>query len=156
LNGVQLVNPFPADSVLGEIDRTTTRSVTTGATLQATNKDELFGHNNQFMIGASIDSSVTRFSASAELGTIGTNYVVTGSGIFLGPSGNPTAIGPVELRATNRYTGLYGLDTFDVTDAFSITAGGRYNVAHVVLEDLIGTELNGDHTFSRFNPMIGG
>jgi iron complex outermembrane receptor protein len=142
--------------VLGQIDRTTPRSVTTGATLQATNTDQLFGHNNQFMIGASIDSSVTRFSASAELGTIGSNYVVTGSGIFLGPSGNPTAIGPVELRATNRYTGLYALDTFDVTDAFSITAGGRYNDARIVLEDQIGTALNGNHTFTRFNPMIGG
>src|SRR6185295_14628982 len=89
LNGVQLANPFAADAVLGQIDRTATRSVTRGATVQATNKDELFGHGNQFMIGASLDSGVTRFGASAELGTIGTNYVVTGSGIFLGQSGNP-------------------------------------------------------------------
>jgi outer membrane receptor protein involved in Fe transport len=156
LNGVQLANPFPAGAVLGEIDRTTTRSVTTGATVQATNKDQLFGHNNQFTIGTSIDSSVTRFGASAELGTIGSNFVVTGSGIFLGPSGAPISIGPVALRATNRYSGLYALDTFDVTEAFSITAGGRYNDARIVLEDQIGTALNGNHTFTRFNPMIGG
>src|SRR6266545_1638618 len=156
LNGVQLANPFPTDAVLGQIDRTTTRSVTTGATLQATNTDQLFGHNNQFMVGTSVDSSVTRFGASAELGTIGPNYVVSGSGIFLGPSGTPVSIGPVSLRATNRYTGLYALDTFDVTDAFSITGGGRFNYASVVLQDQIGTDLNGNHTFSRFNPMIGG
>ena len=156
LNGVQLANPFAPDAVLGQIDRTTTRSVTTGATVQATNKDELFGHGNQFMIGASLNSGVTRFGASAELGTIGSNYVVTGSGIFLGQSGNPFSIGPVALRATNRYAGIYAQDTFDVTDAFSITAGGRYNDAHIVLEDQIGTELNGNHTFTRFNPMIGG
>jgi iron complex outermembrane receptor protein len=156
LNGVQLVNPFPADSILGEIDRTTTRSTTTGATLQATNTDQLFGHNNQFMIGTSFDSGVTRFGASAELGTIGTNYVVSGSGIFLGRSGDPISIGPVDLRATNRYSGLYMLDTFDVTDAFSIAGGGRFNYASIVLQDLIGTDLNGAHTFSRFNPMIGG
>ena len=156
LNGVQLANPFPDTAVLGQIDRTTTRSVTTGATLQATNTDQLFGHNNQFMIGASIDSGVTRFGASAELGTIGSNYVVSGSGIFLGPSGAPISIGPVALRATNRYSGIYALDTFDVTDAFSITGGGRFNYARIQLEDQIGTELNGTHTFSRFNPMIGG
>jgi outer membrane receptor protein involved in Fe transport len=156
LNGVQLANPFPADAVLGQIDRTTTRSVTTGATLQATNTDQLFGHNNQFMVGTSIDSGVTRFGASAELGTIGPNYVVSGSGIFLGPSGTPISIGPVSLRATNRYTGIYALDTFDVTDAFSISGGGRFNHARIVLEDQIGTDLNGEHTFSRFNPMIGG
>jgi iron complex outermembrane receptor protein len=156
LNGVQLVNPFPADAILGQIDRTTTRSTTTGGTLQATNTDQLFGHNNQFMVGASFDSGVTRFGASAELGTIGSNYVVSGSGIFLGPSGDPIAIGPVSLRATNRYTGLYALDTFDVTDAFSITGGGRINHARIQLEDQIGSALNGEHTFSRFNPIIGG
>jgi outer membrane receptor protein involved in Fe transport len=156
LNGAQLANPFPPDAVLGQIDRTTTRSTTTGASLQATNTDQLFGHNNQLVVGTSFDSSVTRFGASAELGTIGSNYVVSGSGIFLGPSGEPTAIGPVSLRATNRYTGLYALDTFDVTDAFSITGGGRFNHARIQLEDQIGTALNGDHTFSRFNPIIGG
>ena len=64
LNGVQLANPFPDNAVLGQIDRTTTRSVTTGATLQATNTDQLFGHNNQFMIGTSFDSGVTRFGAT--------------------------------------------------------------------------------------------
>ncbi len=105
INGVQLTNPFPVDAVLGQIDRTTTRSTTTGATLQATNTDQLFGHNNQFMVGTSFNSGVTRFGASAELGTIGSNYVVSGSGIFLGPSGTPISIGPVSLRATNRYTG---------------------------------------------------
>jgi outer membrane receptor protein involved in Fe transport len=156
LNGVQLANPFAPDAVLGQIDRTTTRSVTTGATLQAANTDQLFGHNNQFTVGTSFDSGVTRFGASGELGTIGPNYVVSGSGIFLGPSGSPISIGPVSLRATNRYTGLYALDTFDVTDAFSITGGGRFNYASILLEDQIGTALNGNHTFSRFNPTIGG
>jgi outer membrane receptor protein involved in Fe transport len=156
VNGVPIVNPFPADAVLGQIDRTTTRSVTTGATLQATNTDQLFGHNNQFMVGTSFDSGVTRFGATAELGTIGPNYVVSGSGVFLGPSGTPVSIGPVSLRATNRYSGLYAQDTFDVTDAFSISGGGRFNYASINLEDQIGTALNGSHTFSRFNPMIGG
>ncbi len=156
LNGVQLANPFPDSAVLGQIDRTTTRSTTTGATLQATNTDQLFGHNNQFMVGTSFDSGVTRFGASAELGTIGSNYVVNGSGIFLGRSGEPVSIGPVSLRATNRYTGLYALDTFDVTDRFSVSGGGRFNYASINLQDQIGTDLNGSHTFSRFNPMVGG
>ena len=56
-----------------------------GVSLQATNTDQLFGHDNHFVVGTSFDSSVTRFAASAELGTIGPNYVVSGSGIFLGP-----------------------------------------------------------------------
>ncbi len=155
LNGAQLANTF-GDAILGEIDRTTTRSTTGGFSAQATNTDELFGHGNRFVVGASIDVSVTQFNASAELGTIGSNYVVSGSGIFLGQSGNPVSIGPVSLRATNQYTGLYALDTFDVTKAFSITAGGRFNDARIALEDQIGTQLNGNSTYDRFNPIIGG
>ena len=130
---------FRRRGVLGEIDRTTTRSTTAGMSLQATNDDQLFGHDNRFTVGGSFDSSVTRFTASAELGTIGPNYVVTGSGIFLGQSGEPVSIGPVALRTTNQYTGIYALDTFDVTKAFSITAGGRFNNAQIRLEDQIGT-----------------
>lgn len=155
LNGAQLSNPFAPDAVLGEIDRTLTRSTTTGASVQATNSDELFGHGNRFVVGTSFDYSTTRFNASAELGTIGPNFVVSGSGIFLGQSGNPVSIGPVALRTTNQYSGLYALDTFDVTKAFSITAGGRFNDARIALEDQIGTALNGNQTFDRFNPLIG-
>jgi len=156
LDGAQLANPFDPDAVLGESDRTTTHSTTTGVSLQATNSDQLFGHANKFVLGGSFDSSVTRFSASAELGTIGSNFVVSGSGIFLGQSGDPVSIGPVELQATNQYTGVYALDTFDVTNAFSITGGGRFNVARIALEDQIGSALNGNETFTRFNPIIGG
>jgi outer membrane receptor protein involved in Fe transport len=156
LNGAQLANPFDPGAVLGEMDRTTTRSTTTGVSLQATNTDRLFGHNNHLVVGGSFDSSVSRFSASAELGTIGSNFVVSGSGIFLGQSGNPVSIGPVALRTTNQYSGLYALDTFDVTNAFSITGGGRFNAASITLEDQIGSALNGNETFNRFNPIIGG
>src|SRR5262249_46340153 len=67
--GVQLANPFDPSLTLGENDRTSTRSVTSGASLQATNTDEIFGHGNHFVIGSSLDTSVTRFGSSAELGT---------------------------------------------------------------------------------------
>jgi outer membrane receptor protein involved in Fe transport len=156
LNGSQLSNPFDPSATLGENDRTTTQTTTTGASLQATNTDDLFGHGNHFVVGASFDYSVTRFTASAELGTIGPDFVVSGSGIFLGQSGDPVSIGPVDLRTTNQYTGLYALDTFDVTRAFSITAGGRYNVANISLQDQLGTALDGNDTYTRFNPIIGG
>jgi outer membrane receptor protein involved in Fe transport len=160
LNGAQLANPFDPNAVLGENDRTTTHSTTTGLSLQATNTDQLFGHNNHLVVGASLDYSVTRFTASAQLGTIGPDLVVSGSGIFLGPSGSPISIGPVDLRTTNQYIGLYALDTFDVTNAFSLTGGGRFNVANISLQNQLpdqpGTSLNGNDTYTRFNPIIGG
>jgi iron complex outermembrane receptor protein len=158
LNGQQLSNPFPADAILGENDRTFTNTNTGGFSLQATNTDQLFGHENRFVVGTSFDASVTHFGASAELGTINTNYVVSSSGIFLGTSGSPVSDGPVGLRATSQYSGLYALDTFDVTKAFSITAGGRFNDARISLQDQLGIApaLNGNEAFDRFNPMIGG
>ena len=42
-----------------------------------------------------------------------------------------------------------------MTNAFSITGGGRFNDARIALEDQIGTALNGKETFDRFNPIIG-
>lgn len=151
----QLANAFPSAATLGEIDRTTTQTTTVGATVQATNTDKLFGHDNHFVIGGSFDYGLTNFSANAELGAIQPNFLVAGSGVFLGPSGDPVADGPVSLRATNQYGGLYALDTFDATKDFSISGGGRLNVAHINLADQIGDALDGDYTFTRFNPMTG-
>jgi outer membrane receptor protein involved in Fe transport len=158
LMGVQLANPFDPSAILGENDRTTTRSTTAGVSLQATNTDELFGHGNHFVVGSSLDTSLSHFGANAEIGTFDPsgNFVLNGSGIFLGTSGSPVSDGPVSLRATNAYTGLYALDTFDVTNAFSITGGGRFNIAQINLQDELGTALNGSETYTRFNPVIGG
>jgi outer membrane receptor protein involved in Fe transport len=156
LNGMQLANPFDPSAVLGENDRTSTYTKTFGFSVQATNTDQLFGHDNHFVIGTSYDYSSSHFLASAELGTIGPNYVLNGSGIFLGDSGSPVSDGPVDLRSTNQYTGVYALDSFDVTNRFTITGGGRYNVANISLQDQLGTALNGNDTYTRFNPIIGG
>jgi outer membrane receptor protein involved in Fe transport len=156
LSGAQLANPFDSGTVLGERDRTTTHSTSSGVSLQATNTDQLFGYANQLVVGASFDTSVTHFAANAELGTIGPDFVVSGSGIFLGQSGSPVSIGPVGLRTTNQYSGLYALDTLDVTNAFAVTGGGRFNAARITLEDQIGSALDGNETFNRFNPIIGG
>jgi outer membrane receptor protein involved in Fe transport len=156
LNGQQLANTF-GNAVLGENDRTFTNTNTWGLSLQATNTDELFGHENRFVVGTSFDTSVTHFGSSAELGTFDGSYVLNGSGVFLGTSGDPIQDGPVGLRTTNQYTGLYALDTFDVTKALSVTAGGRFNDARISLQDQTGTAplLNGNATYDRFNPIIG-
>lgn len=157
-NGVQLGNPFASGTILGEIDRSSIRSTSFGVSGQATNTDRLFGHENRFVMGTSYDASVTRYDATAEIGSIGENYVVSGGGLFLGPTGTIDTgfAGPVSLRTVNQYNGLYAMDTFNVTDAFAITGGGRFNVARISLEDQLGTALNGDYTYTRFNPVIGG
>ncbi|MFX4539653.1 TonB-dependent receptor, partial [Acinetobacter baumannii] len=46
----------------------------------------------------------------------------------------------------------------DVTNRFSVTAGGRFNYAQIDLKDQTGTNdlLNSSNRFQRFNPVIGG
>ena len=140
-------------AVPGTVDRTRTTATTFGAAGQARYTETLFGHGNQFVIGASVDHGGVNFRASSELGSIGSDLFVTGTGVIIAqPAGD---VAPVDLKTFNTYTGLYLTDTFELTSTLSITAGGRFNVAQINLDDQLGTALNGSHQFTRFNPVIG-
>ncbi len=113
-------------SVLGEIDRTWTTTNSFGGTAQAASSEKVFGHDNNFVVGMSIDRGLVQFSTTSELGTVNANQFpfVQASGLFIDqPSGD---VAPVGLGATTLYTGLYTTDTFDVTPRLSVTAGGRF------------------------------
>jgi iron complex outermembrane receptor protein len=159
LSGPAAGPPTPntlGDAILGEIDRNKVDTRTFGGTGQFTNTDKLFGHNNHVVFGASVDHGFTKFGATSELGTISDNLFVTGTGVFIN---QPDAgLSTVDLRAKNTYTGIYATDTFDVTDRFSVTAGGRFNFAQITLQDQTGTAplLNSSNNFQRFNPVLGG
>ena len=144
-------------SVLGEIDRTWTNTNSFGGSLQAASSEKVIGHDNNFVVGMSIDRGLVQFSTTSELGTVNANQFpfVQGFGLFIDqPSGD---VAPVGLGATTLYTGLYATDMFDVTPRLSITAGGRFNFAQIILTDELGNDalLNGSHDYMHFNPMIG-
>ncbi|HEX7515804.1 MAG TPA: TonB-dependent receptor [Chthoniobacterales bacterium] len=144
---------LPDDAVPGEIDRTRTTADSFGGAVQLTSTATFFGRDNHFVAGGSLDHGRVNFGATSKLGTIGPDLFVTGTGVFLdGASGDA---GPVQLRTTNTYAGLYVTDTLDLTAQLSATAGARYNIAEIRLKDLIGTSLDGSHEFTRFNPVIG-
>jgi iron complex outermembrane recepter protein len=146
----------------GTVDRTFTSTRTIGGSLQAINDDKIFGHGNYFTIGSSIDRSRISFQANSELGYIypdlfvGPNGTVPGTGQIIHTAAN-LGFSPVDLGAVNTYYGIYVNETFDVTNRLSVTAGGRYNLAKVAMADHLGTspDLNGNYTFSRFNPVVG-
>jgi iron complex outermembrane receptor protein len=146
----------------GTIDRTNTDAVTIGASLQATNDAKVFGHDNRFTVGGSIDHSRTDFTASSTLGFINpdlsvvTNPAIPGNGQIIHTLGNLGFV-PVNLDAQNTYFGLYATDTFDITSQLSLTAGGRLNIARVKMVDLTGAspDLNNDLTYTRLNPLAG-
>ena len=56
-----------------------------------------------------------------------------------------------------RYYGAYIADTFNLNPLWTLTASGRYNYARVRIDDRTGEApaLNGENSFSRFNPAVG-
>ena len=150
---------FP--NVLGEIDRTWTTTNSFGGSLQAASSEQVFGHNNNFTVGLSIDRGLVQFATTSELGTVNANQFpfVQGSGLFIDQpsSAGIGGVAPVGLGATTLYTGLYATDTLDLTSRLSVTAGARFNIAQINLTDELGNdfELNGNDTYAHFNPMIG-
>src|SRR5262245_44549839 len=140
---------------LGEIDRNWANTNSYGGSVQATSTSELFGHQNHFVVGVSVDHGHTQFKANSELGTIDQNLFVTGTGIFIDQPADD--ISPVNLLALNTYAGIYVTNTFDVTSQLSVTGGGRFNVAQINLHDETGQNplLTSNNRYERLNPVIG-
>jgi iron complex outermembrane recepter protein len=159
LFGPALGPPTPntfGTAFLGEIDRNQVNTNTFGGTAQLTNADKIFGHDNHVVMGVSVDRGYTRFNAASELGTIDPNNLfVTGTGVIINQPDAGMSV--VDLNARNTYTGVYATDTFDITHRWSVTAGGRFNLAQINLEDQTGVNplLNSSNRFQRFNPVIG-
>ena len=158
-------NPIPASTtaVYGTIDRTTTYSTSAGTTLQATNKDKFFGHDNYFVFGGSVDRSFFSFNANSTLGNIESNMLVAPDGSFPGSGSIISTAGgfgyvPTYVTGTTTYYGVYALDTFNITPEFAATAGARLNIANINTQDASGgfePELNGANNFDRINPVVG-
>jgi iron complex outermembrane receptor protein len=150
---------LPAGATPGETDFTRTSTNAYGAAVQMAAASPLFGHANNFVLGASVDRSTTNYTAFGELGTLEDNLEVVGVGVIIDQGLSPTASPPIEepvnVDGTNTYTGLYAIDVFDVTPALSWTVSGRLNLAEIELSDRIGTALNGKHHFTHFNPGTG-
>lgn len=146
LNG----DPIEAkSSVLGATNNfSKTHQENYGGNLQTEFANQLFGHDNQFIVGGGYDRSVINFEFDTELGSLTRTRGTTRSGVVL--------LEPrVRLHNKVENWGIFFSDTFAVTEEFSLMAAGRYNSTRIVLEDRFGDELNGNHSFSRFNPAGG-
>jgi iron complex outermembrane recepter protein len=153
-NGLQIPASVLGGGTPGENDNTSITSLGLGGSVQGTHTAQLFGRGNHLVIGASVDHADVDFTGTNELGIIDpATLLVTSTGITIAqPNG---ALAPVRLETTNSYYGLYLSDTLDVTSELAISVGGRYNLALIRLIDKIGTALNGESRFSRFNPAAG-
>ena len=127
-----------------------------GGALQMTLLNDLIGHKNQFTGGVSADFGRTKFNSDTQNADI--------IGITTVSSQPLDILSTVRLKADNDYYGLYGTDTFSITDKLHVTMSGRYNVAIVDLKgdslsasdnSLVQGNLDGHHVYQRFNPAIG-
>lgn len=152
------VNPIFADRFdeggpYAFLNQTRTDTDNFGATIQTTVRESLFGLPNRFVVGGSYDGGRTRFTADNSIGGLTFDRGFQPPGIVV--RSDDGIITPVSVRTSNDYGGIYFSNITDLTDRLTLTLQGRFNMAHIVLRDQIGTALNGDHYYQRFNPGIG-
>ncbi len=141
-------------SCSGALNRSKSTRTGYGATGQINFNQDLWGHQNLFIVGLGYDRSRTDFEQATEFGTINAGRGVDGIGVF-GDEGE------VELRGINRTWSLFATDTFSFDDVYHLTLSGRYNHTRVENRDQLIPDpsnpesLTGDHSFHRFNPAIG-
>jgi iron complex outermembrane receptor protein len=141
---------------IGENDYETINSYGLGGSLQLSSTHAIFAHGNDFAIGATFDTASTDFFSGNQVGVLNAELTVLPSNLIVStPEGTDFSATPVSLNANNKYYGFYLTDTIDVTSQLAVTASGRYNIAKVELQDLIGTALNGNNRFVHFNSALG-
>ena len=130
------------------LNRGSTRQDTNGLSAQLGSTHTLAGHDNRLIVGASLDRSRVRFDSSTELASFDEGRGAIGSGVVVEDSF-------VGLKTRVENSSLFLTDTFAITPRFDVTVSGRYNATSIELRDQIGTALNGDHDYSRFNGALG-
>lgn len=136
----------------GVFNRGTIASRSEGFLAQVITEQALGARTNRLVLGVSYDASESDFAASTELGELTEDRSVEGLGVIIDQADN--AIAPVSLKTRSRFWGLFMSDTLPLTGTLTAEIGLRWNHARLILEDQIGTALNGDHSFSRLNPGI--
>ena len=148
-------------TIIGENDFELINTWGRGAALQVTNNDRIFGLENQFSLGATIDYASTSFYSGAQIGVINSQLLVEPSDLIVyTPENSPGAIAngdptPVSVDSVNKNLSGFLTDTLNFTPDLAVTASGRYNITNVDLEDQLGTSLTGSNRFVHFNPALG-
>ena len=140
----------------GVINRTSTSAAGYGASVQGTVTESLFDRENFFVAGATFDLAETAFASDTEIGGLTAERTVSPAGIFIGGFGEgPGDEFSTDLIAKNHYDGVYFNNMLSLTERVHVTLAGRFNLARIEIVDMFGTDLDGDHSFSRFNPAVG-
>lgn len=152
-NGVGALSP---GGVLRDaIDNASSRDQRSyGGDVQATWLRDVFGRENQFIAGGGYYRGAVSFDSDTEVTTLDpftrTTATSTDRGIRVGAN-------RTRVDTDSESYSLYFTDTLRLTERLSGTVSGRWNHIEITLRDRTGErpELNGDHSFERFNPSVG-
>lgn len=128
----------------------TSRTVTNGfgGSLQATVTSPVAQRANHFVTGATFDGGRSRYEADTEIARLTEARGTVGTGLF-------DQEASVRLRTQVSHVGAYVADFFTVVPRVTVTGSARLNHSRITLRDQIGTQLNGNHSFTRVNPAAG-
>jgi len=122
-----------------------------GGTLQLAFDQPIGGMANQLVVGLDYTNGRLTYNSKLEVAVLQPNLVTTAnSGIFIPDDG-------LDVKSRTRSTGLYLTDTLSITDQLALTLSGRSNHTRTTINDPTGVnpDLDGKHSFSRFNPAAG-
>lgn len=155
----------PGEKCNGLINQSDSTQTNYGFSAQLNGEGRLAGLPHQWVAGVALDLSRVQFRQGSELGYLNADHGITGVGAFGdGVSGGEVDGAPydtrVDLSARTRSASVFASEVLGLSPRSHLTLSGRYNRTVVENRDAITPgggpgSLDGDHSFSRFNPAIG-
>jgi outer membrane receptor protein involved in Fe transport len=141
--------PVPFDASYDAANnQTDTRQTSYGVSAQLAVDAPVAERENHLFVGGDLGQSQVRFRSQTTVGTFDDNRAIVDAG-FLDPAS------PIAVDSTVNDFGIYATDTFSIRPDLFVTLSGRLGLTQLSLEDKIGDDLSGDHSFHRFNPAAG-
>ncbi len=122
-----------------------------GGSIQSAFNQDLFGHENNLVVGGSFDYATVHFESNTELAELLDDRGTRGSGIEVKES-------RVRLNTATKSYSLFFSDHFSITKALTVMISGRYNHTRLTMKNQFidgEDKLSGSHSFDRFNPAVG-
>ena len=153
-----LTAPEPVDIAnQGSNEQSSTAQLGYGFAAQYSYLGDVMKHKNQLTAGFSADLGRTKYKSAEQTSNFSQDRGAVASSDFETET---------DIKANNKYMGLYATDIFSVNEQLHVTLSGRYNYVQVRIKDNqeadanTGKFVSGDtdsikHTFNRFNPAVG-
>lgn len=129
-------------------NRTRLAQTAFGVALQLDRSSTMRGHANRLLVGGSFDGGVAAFRSSTELAALTDDRGTIGSGITAAES-------LVHLATRSMTLSAFVADILSLTPRLTLTGSARFNHVRIRLDDRIGVDLEGDHSFAQLHPSLG-